>query len=109
MDWRLENQMNTENIAAEVVRGLRQTTAWRHLSEVDDAALHKLCISCAVDHASNLFYQVSKGNNAYLHLFGDDSLEKCIDLTLNIAIQIVCSEEVIKRSIELVKVELDKV
>lgn len=95
--------MNTEEIAAEVVKQYKNTALSNYLLEVDDDISYKICTNLAVNWTFYLFEKIKGGNEAVLQLFGDDQ-GKCIDLTFNDVAQIICNDKVILQMVELVKV-----
>lgn len=100
--------MNIEVIAAEVVKQYRSSTISNYLADVDNDILYKICAKWTVDWAYHLFGRINSGNEAVLQLFGNNDQGKCIDLTFNDITRIICSDEVIKQMVELLKVNQNK-
>ena len=95
--------MNTEKIAEIIAQRVNSMLNAGKVSEIDDDNLLKVVIAGAVRQAITIQDDSKKYNDSIKLLSIDDDLEKCVNFSFNQIVQIVCSEEVLKLSVELVK------
>ena len=95
--------MNTEKIADIVAQRVNSMLNAGKVSEIDDEILLKVVIAGSVRQALTMQDESKKYNDSAKLLSSDDDLEKCVNFSFNEIAQIVCSEEVLKLSVELVK------
>ena len=94
---------NIEKLASHAAQPGKSMMNAGKISKVNDDVLPKLVTAGAVREALALFGDVSEGNEAIQLLFAESDSVKCIDLTFDDVARKVCSDDVLKRAVELLK------
>ena len=93
---------STERLATFVATRARQQLK-AYLPEMDDRLLPNAVSYAAIHATHDILINIRNANRAIQPLFDEMSSEECINLTFNDIALKICSEDVLKRAVEIVK------